>query len=152
LRPGHRDATGVYFAYGNSAMDVNGLVTNAAATGYVANRTGTVDLNAYSGGVYWTHYGPSGWYLDAVLQGTAYTGDATTQFANLQTDGSGIITSLEAGYPVPLPLGRASCWSHRGKSSGSIQASARPMTGSARWRSVQPRARRDGSACAASGP
>jgi outer membrane autotransporter protein len=103
--PGHHDAAGVYFAYGNSAMDVNGLITNAAGTGYVFARTGTVNLYGYSGGAYWTHYGPSGWYLDAVVQGTAYTGNATTQFANLQTDGSGIITSLEAGYPIPLPLG-----------------------------------------------
>jgi outer membrane autotransporter protein len=103
--PGHRDATGVYFAYGNAAMDVNGLVTNAAATAYVQSRTGTVNLDAYSGGAYWTHYGPGGWYLDAVVQGTAYTGNATTQFANLPTTGSGIITSLEAGYPIPLPLG-----------------------------------------------
>jgi outer membrane autotransporter protein len=103
--PGHRDATGVYFAYGNSAMDVDGLITNATGTAYVAARTGTVNLYAYSGGAYWTHYGPGGWYLDAVVQGTAYTGHATTQFANLATDGSGIITSLEAGYPIPLPLG-----------------------------------------------
>ncbi len=103
--PGHRDATGVYFAYGNTALDVNGLVTNAAGTGYVPTRTGTLDLYAYSGGAYWTHYGPGGWYLDAVVQGTAYTGNATTQFANLATDGSGIIGSLEAGYPIPLPLG-----------------------------------------------
>ena len=103
--PGHRDATGLYFAYGNSAMDVDGLITNAAGTAYVAARTGTVNLYAYSGGAYWTHYGPGGWYLDAVVQGTAYTGNATTQFANLATDGSGIITSLEAGYPIPLPLG-----------------------------------------------
>ena len=103
--PGHRDATGVYFAYGNAAMEVDGLVTNAAATAYVQSRTGTVNLDAYSGGAYWTHYGPGGWYLDAVVQGTAYTGNATTQFAKLPTTGSGIITSLEAGYPIPLPLG-----------------------------------------------
>ena len=103
--PGHRDAAGLYFAYGNAAMDVDGLVTNADATAYVQSRTGTVNLDAYSGGAYWTHYGPGGWYLDAVVQGTAYTGNATTQFANLPTTGSGIITSLEAGYPIPLPLG-----------------------------------------------
>ncbi len=105
LIPGHRDAAGVYFAYGNSAMDVDGLITNAAGTAYIPARTGTVNLYAYSGGAYWTHYGPGGWYLDAVVQGTAYTGNATTQFANLATDGSGIITSLEAGYPIPIPLG-----------------------------------------------
>jgi outer membrane autotransporter protein len=104
LIPGHRDVAGVYFAYGNSDLDVGGLVTNAAATGYVQSKTGTLNLNAYSGGAYWTHYGPGGWYLDAVLQGTGYAGTATTQFANLPTNGSGIITSLEVGYPIPLPL------------------------------------------------
>jgi outer membrane autotransporter protein len=103
--PGHRDAAGFYFAYGNSAMDVNGLVTNPSATAYVRGRTGTLNLYGYSGGAYWTHYGPGGWYIDAVVQGTAYTGTATTQFANLPTNGSGIITSLEVGYPIPLPLG-----------------------------------------------
>jgi outer membrane autotransporter protein len=102
--PGHRDAAGLYFAYANSAMDVDGLVTNAAAIGYVRSRTGSVNLYGYSGGAYWTHYGPDGWYLDAVVQGTAYTGTATTQFANLSTNGSGIITSLEVGYPIPIPL------------------------------------------------
>jgi outer membrane autotransporter protein len=103
--PGHRDAAGVYFAYGNSAMDVTGLVTNPTATAYMFTRTGTVNLYGYSGGAYWTHYGPGGWYLDAVLQGTVYNGNSTTQFANLPTDGSGIITSLEAGYPIPLSFG-----------------------------------------------
>jgi outer membrane autotransporter protein len=103
--PGHRDVAGVYLAFANSNINVNGLVTNAAATGYVQSRTGTVGLNGYSAGGYWTHYGPSGWYLDAVLQGTYYNGNATTQFANLPLNGSGFISSLEAGYPIPLPLG-----------------------------------------------
>ena len=105
LLPGHRDAIGVYFAYGNSHVDVDGLVTNSAATGYVLTHTGSLDLDAYSGGAYWTHYGPGGWYVDAVLQGTYYDGHASTQFARLPVTGSGIVMSLEAGYPVPLPLG-----------------------------------------------
>lgn len=103
--PGHRDVAGVYFAYGNSNLDVDGLVTNATATAYVPGRTGKLNLDAYSGGAYWTHYGPGGWYLDAVLQGTSYQGEATTQSARLPTTGNGFLTSLEAGYPVPLPLG-----------------------------------------------
>ena len=103
--PGHHDAAGVYFAYGNSAVDVNGLVTNPAATGYVFSNTGTLDLDAYSGGVYWTHYGPGGWYLDAVLQGTGYDGSAKTIVSKLPTSGAGFIASLEAGYPIPLPFG-----------------------------------------------
>ena len=103
--PGHRDVAGVYLAFANSDINVNGLVTNAAATGYVQSRTGTLGLNGYSAGGYWTHYGPTGWYLDLVLQGTYYNGNAITQFANLPINGSGFISSLEGGYPIPLPLG-----------------------------------------------
>jgi outer membrane autotransporter protein len=101
---GHRDAAGIYFAYDHSSMNVNGLVTNPAATGYVLTHTGTVNLDAYSGGAYWTHYGPAGWYLDAVLQGTVYNGTASTGFSQLPTGGVGFIASLEAGYPIRLPL------------------------------------------------
>ena len=103
--PGHRDVAGVYIAFANSDINVNGLVTNAAATGYVHTHAGTLGLNSYSAGGYWTHYGPSGWYVDAVLQGTYYNGNAVTQFANLPINGSGFISSLEGGYPIPLPLG-----------------------------------------------
>ncbi|MBB5510050.1 outer membrane autotransporter protein [Paraburkholderia sp. JPY681] len=103
--PGHHDVAGVYFAYGNGNVDVDGLVTNADATAYVLSHTGKVNLNAYSGGAYWTHYGPGGWYIDAILQGTHYDGDATTQNARLPISGSGFATSLEAGYPFSLPLG-----------------------------------------------
>ena len=103
--PGHRDAAGIYAAFANSNIAVDGLVTNAAATGYVQSRAGTLGLNAYSAGGYWTHYGPSGWYLDAVSQGTYYTGNAMTQFVSLPINGSGFISSLEGGYPIPLPLG-----------------------------------------------
>jgi Autotransporter beta-domain len=63
--PGHRDAAGIYMAYGHADVGVNGLVTNPSATGYMLTRTGTLNLDAYSAGGYWTHYGPSGWYIDA---------------------------------------------------------------------------------------
>jgi outer membrane autotransporter protein len=102
--PGHRDVAGVYFAYGTGNVSVDGLVTNPTATAYALTHTGSVNLNGYSAGGYWTHYGPGGWYLDAVLQGTYYDGNATTQNANLPTTGSGFISSLEAGYPVRMPL------------------------------------------------
>jgi outer membrane autotransporter protein len=103
--PGHHDAAGVYFAYGNSNVDVDGLITNADVTADVLSHTGSVNLNAYSGGAYWTHYGRGGWYVDAILQGTHYDGDATTQSARLPLSGTGIATSLESGYPFHLPLG-----------------------------------------------
>jgi outer membrane autotransporter protein len=101
--PNHRDIAGVYFAYSNAGVDVNGLITNPAATNYILTRTGAFNVDAYSAGAYWTHYGPGNWYVDAVLQGTLYEGHATTQFANLPTRGYGFISSLEAGDPIPLP-------------------------------------------------
>jgi outer membrane autotransporter protein len=103
LIPGHSDSAGFYFAYGNGHVGVDGLVTNAAATAYILQHTGKLDLNAYSLGGYWTHYGPTGWYVDAVLQGAFYDGNAATQFAKLPTSGTGFISSLETGYPIPLP-------------------------------------------------
>jgi outer membrane autotransporter protein len=102
--PGHRDAAGVYFAYANANVDVNGLVTNEVATGYVLRHTGGLNLNAWSGGAYWTHYGPNDWYLDAVAQVTRYEGAASTQFAGLATTGLGFLSSLETGFPVRLPV------------------------------------------------
>jgi len=105
---GHRDVARVYFAYGNGDVNVNGLVTNSAATAYELTQTGRFNLNAYSGGAYWTHYGPGGWYLDAVLQGTGYDGNAKAVSTtlglttNLPTSGVGFVTSLEGGYPIRL--------------------------------------------------
>ena len=103
LLAGHYDRAGLYGAYGDVNADVDGLVTNPAATAYVLNRTGSMNLTAWSAGGYWTHVGPGGWYLDAVLQGTWYYGSANTQFARLNTDGTGFIASLEGGYPFAWP-------------------------------------------------
>ena len=102
--PGHRDAAGIYVGYANANVDVNGLVTNEAATGYVLRRTGGLNLDAWSGAAYWTHYGPGDWYLDAVAQATHYEGAASTQFARLGTTGFGFLSSLETGYPIHLPV------------------------------------------------
>ncbi|WP_420993801.1 autotransporter outer membrane beta-barrel domain-containing protein [Cupriavidus sp. 30B13] len=104
-REGHRDTAGMYFAYGNSNVATTGLVTSPAADAYLLERTGRVNLDAYSLAGYWTHYGPAGWYLDAVLQGTYYDGHASTGATTLKTTGSGFASSLEGGYPFPLPLG-----------------------------------------------
>jgi outer membrane autotransporter protein len=112
--PGRRDVAGLYFGYLNGNMGVDGLVTNLTASGYTLRQTGTFNLNSYSFGGYWTHYGPGDWYVDAVLQGTHYEGNATANFASLgallgtslstklPTNGSGFVSSLEAGYPLPL--------------------------------------------------
>lgn len=95
---GSRDWLGVYVTSDTFGAAVSGLVTNAAATGYVTEQTGQVTLNAFSGAVHWTHVTPNGSYLDAVIQSTRYTGSASTQFAHLPTNGSGFAASLEGGY------------------------------------------------------
>ncbi len=103
LIAGQYERMGLYGAYGDVSADVNGLVTNPAATAYVNTHTGSMNLTAWSGGAYWTHVGPGGWYLDTVLQGTSYSGSASTQFARLNTDGWGFIASLEGGVPFAFP-------------------------------------------------
>jgi outer membrane autotransporter protein len=103
LIAGHDERAGLYGAYGDVNADVNGLVTNPAATAYILAHTGSMNLTAWSAGGYWTHTGPGGWYLNAVLQGTWYYGSASTDFAKLNTDGTGFIASLEGGYPFAWP-------------------------------------------------
>jgi outer membrane autotransporter protein len=103
LIAGHYERAGLYGAYGDVNADVEGLVTNPAATAYVLTHTGSMNLTAWSAGGYWTHVGPGGWYLDAALQGTWYGGSASTQFARLNTDGTGFIASVEGGYPFSWP-------------------------------------------------
>ncbi|GGA15258.1 autotransporter outer membrane beta-barrel domain-containing protein [Dyella caseinilytica] len=100
---GHSDRFGGYLAHSNTDVRVDGAVTNQEATGYVTQRTGSVNLQANSAGVYWTHYGPQGWYLDGVLQATTYGGSASTDTARLNTRGVGYMGSLEFGYPFAMP-------------------------------------------------
>jgi outer membrane autotransporter protein len=100
---GQHDRAGLYVAYGNLDANAKGLITNPTATGYELLRTGKVTLDAWSGGAYWTHIGPAGWYLDAVIQASRYDDTATTEFARLSNSGTGFISSLEGGYPLALP-------------------------------------------------
>ena len=46
------DAAGIYVGYANANVDVSGLVTNEAATGYVLRHTGGLNLDAWSGAAY----------------------------------------------------------------------------------------------------
>ena len=55
-------------------------------------------------GGYWTHFGPSDWYLDGVLQATWYDATMTGErgLRDGETDGWGLAASLEGGYPFHL--------------------------------------------------
>ncbi|WP_294062682.1 autotransporter-associated beta strand repeat-containing protein [Sphingomonas sp.] len=85
---------GVYGAYG---------WTDALVRDYDMSQAGRAKLEAYTAGLYGTHYGRSGWYLDAVAQVTRYHARAGSGFfSDLKTKGTGVAASLEAGVPLHL--------------------------------------------------
>lgn len=91
------DAAGVYIALGQIAGNVKHFDGTTA---------GRDQLQNYTIGGYWTHFGPTGWYTDAVVQGTGYSVKASsTRMAPLKTVGRGVAASLEGGYPIPLSNG-----------------------------------------------
>jgi outer membrane autotransporter protein len=91
---GGRDQAGLYAAIGLLTGDV---------THFDRTFAGANNLNGYSIGGYWTHFGATGWYLDAILQGTWYdVRSASTSLPALTTNGWGFASSLEAGYPIKL--------------------------------------------------
>jgi len=94
---GSRDHAGGYFAVGGN----RGRVT------HFDSRQGDSDFAAYSLGGYWTHFGPTGWYTDAILQGTFYDINSTANrgLPALKTAGQGVAASLESGYPFKFAGG-----------------------------------------------
>ncbi len=96
-RDGSLDKAGIYLGYGQVEADIKGIETG---------RAGTVDMNGYSVGAYWTHYAASGWYSDAVIQGTWYNADARSiKSEQVKPDGFGVLASLEGGYSFKLSNG-----------------------------------------------
>jgi autotransporter family porin len=96
-RDGARDHAGLYTAVGTVTADVERVFRELGPT------AGSINMNAVSAGGYWTHYGPGGWYLDAVTQGTWYDAEAqSVTRPGLHTHGLGWAGSLEGGYPFAL--------------------------------------------------
>jgi len=95
---GHRDRFGAFFGYARADGDVRGF-----ALGQLRNPVGKLDLDNYSLGAYWTHIGPSGWYLDAVLMHGWINGDERSNRGVVgKVDGTSVTASLEGGYPIAL--------------------------------------------------
>lgn len=90
------DVAGLYFGYSHASADVE----NAES----GSRAGTVKLDGYSLGAYWTRKGDGGWYVDGVLQATYYGNlkADSSQGQRLSTDGWGLAASAESGYPFKL--------------------------------------------------
>ena len=94
---GSRDRAGAYFAIGGD----QGRVT------HFDGKLGDSNFAAYSLGGYWTHFGPGGWYVDAILQGTFYdiSSSANRGLPAFKTAAQGAAASIEGGYPFKLPGG-----------------------------------------------
>ncbi len=96
--PEHHDRAGFFYAYGWANGTVNGF-----ALGMNDIRTGTLSIDSQNIGGYWTHIGPSGWYLDAVLMGSFYgASPQSDRQVGARVSGTGVAASLEAGVPIPL--------------------------------------------------
>jgi autotransporter family porin len=95
---GSRDHAGLYVAAG---------LGEARVQHFTGVRAGDDKFSAASFGGYWTHFGPTGWYVDAIAQGTWYDmrGESTRRELSLSTDGLGFAGSLEAGQPIRLGNG-----------------------------------------------
>ena len=95
---GSQDAAGLYVGAGAATGSVS-QVTGGAA--------GDLLMDGYAVGGYWTHRGPSGWYVDAVAQGVRYDNVAANSVYGeaLKSNGWGFAASLEGGYPIALGYG-----------------------------------------------
>ncbi|KAB2676588.1 autotransporter domain-containing protein [Brucella tritici] len=95
---GHSDRFGLFFGYSRATGDITGQ-----ALGWNDLAVGDLEVTGTSFGGYWTHIGPQGWYLDAILMGTWFGGDAASNAGqSIDLDGQGVTASLEGGYPVAL--------------------------------------------------
>jgi len=92
---GSHDVAGFYVGGGRAEGDVNHIFGGPA---------GHMSLDGYSLGGYWTHFGASGWYVDAVVQGTRFDNVVAKSVLNqsIETNGWGLTTSLEGGKPFQL--------------------------------------------------
>ncbi|WP_315831791.1 autotransporter outer membrane beta-barrel domain-containing protein [Bradyrhizobium prioriisuperbiae] len=98
---GHRDRFGLFFGYAGADGDVRGF-----ARGFDRLHVGSLIFDSYSLGGYWTHLGPSNWYVDAVAMTTWLNGHSRSiNGVGARVDGTLVTTSLESGYPIHLMQG-----------------------------------------------
>jgi autotransporter family porin len=95
---GHRDHFGLFVGRTRMDGDVRGF-----ALGWNNLTVGEVQFDDTHVGLYWTHIAPSGAYLDGVVLGSRFDGDATSDRAiGVDIDGDGTMLSIEGGYPFAL--------------------------------------------------
>ncbi|CAM0116752.1 autotransporter outer membrane beta-barrel domain-containing protein [Rhabdochlamydiaceae symbiont of Dictyostelium giganteum] len=92
---GHQDDVGVYGALGEAASHI--LPEGAPS--------GKNKMVIQSAATYWTHFGPSREYLDAVIQGSYYRTQSAALKSQAKTTGFSMTGSLEGGIPFQMNLG-----------------------------------------------
>jgi len=98
---GHRNHYGFYLGMARATGGVSG-----SALGVQGADVGHLSVNAYSLAGYWTHIGPSGWYTDTVVSGSALTADATSsENVHASTHGTAVTASVEGGLPLSIGHG-----------------------------------------------
>ncbi|VVD78214.1 autotransporter [Pandoraea pneumonica] len=95
---GHGDHVGILGGWTRATGDVQGF-----ALGTNDTAAGSLSLDMYSAGLYWTHVMPGGAYTDAVVLASALQYQ-TRPISGLNRDvnGKAIAASLETGWPIPL--------------------------------------------------
>ncbi|MBN3847281.1 autotransporter outer membrane beta-barrel domain-containing protein [Paraburkholderia sp. Ac-20342] len=98
---GSRNHYGFFLGFARAVGSVNGL-----ALEQYDYDAGSLQVNSYNLGAYWTHIGAGGWYTDAVAMGSALTVRThSTDGIGGSTDGNAFTGSLEAGLPIALAQG-----------------------------------------------
>jgi outer membrane autotransporter protein len=98
---GARNHYGFFLGFSRAVGDVNGL-----AMGQYDYGAGSLQINSYNLGAYWTHIGAGGWYTDAVAMASALTVRThSNDNAGGSTNGNAVMGSVEAGLPIALGYG-----------------------------------------------
>ncbi len=94
----HQDRVGVLASYARAKGDVRGFTLAQSGV-----PSGSLDIDGYSLGAYWTHVGPTNWYTDAVAMVTWLSADMKSRDGmDRSTRGTATTLSLEGGYPLAL--------------------------------------------------
>ena len=94
----HHDHAGVFAGrtYTNGA--VKGFALGASNT-----KVGNLHFDGTHTGVYWTHIGPTDWYIDGVLMHRWLDGEARSiRDIDMGVHRTSFLASMEGGYPLPL--------------------------------------------------
>lgn len=98
---GSQDRLGLFYSYGQGTGDLIGHTL-----GRRENPSGSLNIHGNGLGAYWTHIGPTGWYLDTVAIYTWFGGEATSDRGiGIDVGGGAFAASVEGGYPVHLGNG-----------------------------------------------